>query len=155
MSWSNSVELTIAAPRETIFTYLLDFTRHSEWSASVQEIKLISGEAGKVGAEYEAHENIPRPLVSFARITALDPPRLIAWESTDHRVFRTNWEIDLEALADSSTRVIQRVTFHPLTPLATVLLYLIRVPRVAPENRSSLQRIKHILETHPPMQDAR
>jgi|SRR5581483_2739385 len=149
MSWSKSVELTIAAPRETIYNYLLDFTRHAEWSASVREIKLISGEAGKVGAEYEAHEDIPRPLVSFARITALDPPRLIAWESTDHRVFRTNWEFDLESLAESSTRVTQRVTFHSLTPIATVLLYLIRVPRVAPENRSSLERIKEILETRP------
>jgi uncharacterized protein YndB with AHSA1/START domain len=139
--WSNQVEIEINTPPEITYAYLSDFTRHAEWSSNVSKIELIAGETGRVGAEYRAHEDVPRDLTSFARITALDPPKLIAWESTDHRVFRTNWEFELQPTA-RGTRLIQRVTFHPLNLFANVILYVFRVPRVARENTASLERIR-------------
>ncbi len=144
--WSNTVALDMHASPEKIYAYLVDFARHAEWSSNVKEIKLVRGNTGEVGAEYESIEDIPRPMTTFARITDLRAPALIAWESTDKRVFRTNWRIEIEKQNDGS-RVTQRVTFHPLNFLANIILYLFRVPRVESENRASLMKIKSLLES--------
>lgn len=144
--YSKTVSIDIAAPPEKVYAYLVDFTKHKEWSMSVQDIQLVKGEAGKVGAQYRAEESIPRPITSFATITALDAPRLIAWESTDYKIFRTNWEIKMEPNSAGGTHLTQSVTFHPLNLLAIALLYLIRVPKVEQENLDSLARVKKLLE---------
>lgn len=144
--WSKTVSIDIAAPPEKVYAYLVDFTKVSEWSMSVHEIHLAEGEAGKVGAVYRAREVIPADIISFAKITALEAPRLIAWESTDHQVFRTNWEIHLEPNNAGGTHVTQSVTFHPLTEFAVGLLNDIRAPLVEQENLDSLGRVKKILE---------
>jgi uncharacterized membrane protein len=143
--WTNTVAIDIHASPEVIYAYLVDFTRHAEWSSNVRRIELTAGEVGKVGAEYRASEDTPRDLTSFAQITQLRPPNLIAWESTDKRVFKTRWMFEIEQQGDAS-RLTQRVTFEPLNLPAYVILYLFRVPRVERENRASLERIKKILE---------
>lgn len=143
--WTNTVSIDIHAPPQRIYEYLADLKRHAEWSSNVRRIELTAGEAGKVGAEYKASEDVPRNLTSYARITQLHAPNLIGWESTDNRVFKTNWVFEIEPHNDAS-RVTQRVTFHPLNLPAYAILYLFRVPRVAKENRASLERIKKILE---------
>lgn len=145
MSWSNSISLNINASPEKLFAYLADFTRHAEWSSNVRTIDLIAGEAGKVGAEYRAGEDVPRNLTSFARVTELRAPNLIAWESTDNRVFKTNWTFEI-AREGNGSRLTQTVTFHPLNFLANIILYLFRVPRVEQENRASLERIRQRME---------
>ncbi len=145
--YQNSVSLDIAAPPQKVYDYLVDFTKHAEWSMSVHKIELIAGEAGKVGAQYRASEVIPQDITSFATITALEPPRLIAWESTDHQVFRTNWEMRIEPNASGGTHLTDSVTFHPLSDFGTMVLDTIRVPQVEPENLASLERVKKNLES--------
>lgn len=144
--WSNSVSIEIHAPPRKIYAYLADLTRHAEWSSNVRKIALVAGETGKVGAEYEAIEDIPRPMTTFARITGLRAPNLIAWEATDKRVFKTGWRCEIEPRGEDS-EVTLHVVFEPLNLFANAILYIFRVPRVAAENRASLQRIKGILET--------
>lgn len=143
--WSKTVSLDMHAPPEKIFAYLVDFTRHAEWSSNVTEIKLVRGETGTVGAEYESIENIPRPMTTYAHITEIRVPNLIAWESTDKRVFKTNWTFEIEK-RNSGSRVTQSVTFHPLNFFANIILYVFRVPVVEKENRASLMKIKSLLE---------
>ncbi len=133
------------ATPEKIFAYLADFTRHSEWSSNVRTIELVAGEAGKVGAEYRAGESVPRNLTSFARVAELRAPTLIAWESTDHKVFRTNWTFEIARDGDGA-RLTQSVAFHPLNFFANIILYLFRVPVVEKENRASLERIRQRIE---------
>lgn len=145
MMWTNSVSIEIHAAPEKVYAYLVDFTRHAEWSSNVKRIQLTAGEPGTVGAEFEALEDIPRPMPTFARITELRAPNRIAWEATDRRVFRTNWRFEIDARGADS-HVTQTVTFHPLNLLAKVILYALRVPRVEQENRASLERIRQILE---------
>ena len=143
--WQNQVSIEINAPPETVYAYLQDLSRHSEWSSNVRKIELTNGAAGTVGAEYTASEEVPKGLTSYARITALDAPRRIAWQSTDHRVFRTEWEF-LIAPKNGGTELTQHVEFYPLTLPANVILYLFRVPVVAKEDRASLERIKEHAE---------
>jgi uncharacterized protein YndB with AHSA1/START domain len=142
--WENQVSIDIAAPPEKVFRYLADFARHGEWSMSVSQLEqLTPGEVG-VGTEFKSSETLPIEFVSFAKITALDAPARIAWESTDHQVFRTNWEFEITPNA-GGTHLVQRVTFHPISALGNEFLPT-RQQQVEPENMQSLNRIKAILE---------
>lgn len=143
--WSNSVSLDINAPPEKIYAYLIDFSRHAEWSSNVTEIKLVRGETGRVGAEYESTEDIPRPMTTYAQITALRAPNLIEWQATDKRVFKTNWTFEIEK-QNGGSRVTQKVTFQPLNFFANIILYVFRVPVVEKENRASLERVRQRME---------
>ena len=143
--WSNSISLDINAPPEKIYAYLIDFSRHAEWSSNVKEIKLVRGETGVVGAEYESTEDIPRPMTTYAQITALRAPNLIEWQATDKRVFKTNWTFEIEK-QNGGSRVTQKVTFQPLNFFANIILYVFRVPVVEKENRASLERVRQRME---------
>jgi len=142
--WKNEVSVDIAAPMDQVYRYLADFTRHSEWSMSVATIEQVTPGSVGVGTEFKASETLPQKLVSFARITALDAPTRVAWESTDYRVFRTNWEFLLSA-QNGGTHLIQRVTFYPIGLFGRIIL-LMRKRQVPPENLKSLNRIKEIME---------
>lgn len=142
--WKTEVSIDIAAPAEKVYRYLADFKRHSEWSMSVATIEQVTQGTVGVGTEFKASEKIPATFVSFARITALDAPARVAWESTDHKIFRTNWEFVLSA-QNGGTHLVQRVTFYPLGFLGPILL-LVRKRQATPENLKSLQRIKEIME---------
>lgn len=150
--WSNTVAIEIQAPPAKIFAYLADFSRHAEWSSSVVAIKLVGGETGQVGAEHAATESIPIEMTTYTRITDLETPRHIEWESTDKRVFRTKWRFDIEPVGENS-RLTQSVTFHPLTLFASRVLYIVRVPIVPNENLQSLGRIKERMESGPELQN--
>lgn len=142
--WENSVHIDIAVPPEKAYHYLADFERHGEWSMSVSELQQITPGPIVVGTEFKSHETIPQEFDSFARITALDEPTRIAWESTDHQVFRTNWEMLLTPTA-GGTHLEQKVTFHPISATGHEFLP-IRAAVVEPENLSSLKRLQEILE---------
>lgn len=142
--WKTEVSIDIIAPMEKVYRYLADFTRHSEWSMSVAAIEQVTPGPVGVGTEFKATETLPTKLVSFARITALEPPTRVAWESTDHRVFRTNWEFVLSP-QNGGTHLVQRVTFNTIGLMGPIILQL-RKRQAQPENLKSLKRIKEILE---------
>lgn len=142
--WKNEVSIDIAAPPERVFRYLADFARHGEWSMSVTTLEQITPGPVGVGTEFKSTETLPQKFVSFARITALDAPALVAWESTDHQVFRTSWELEIRPTA-GGTHLVQRVTFHPISEFGKEFLS-VRNLQVEPENLKSLARLKQILE---------
>lgn len=142
--WKNEVSIDIGAKPEVVYRYLADFSRHSEWSMSVGTIEQVTPGPVVVGTEFKASETLPQKFVSFARVTALDAPTRVGWESTDHKVFGTNWEMVLSPNA-AGTHLVQRVTFYPVSLFGRVFLF-IRKRQVPPENQKSLARIKKILE---------
>jgi uncharacterized membrane protein len=142
--WSNEVTIDIAAPVEKVYRYLADLRRHGEWSMSVSKIEQMTPDEVGVGSEFKTSEVLPQELTSFARITALDEPTRVAWESTDHQVFRTSWELLLSA-QNGGTHLVQRVTFYPIGSFGETILQM-RKLQVPAENLQSLNRIKEILE---------
>lgn len=142
--WKNEVSIDITAPVDRVYRYLADFTRHSEWSMSVAKIEQVTPGPVAVGTEFKSSESIPQEFVSFAKITALDEPTRVAWESTDHQVFRTNWELEISPIA-GGTHLVQRVTFHAISAFGNEFLPM-RQTQVEPENLASLNRLKAILE---------
>ncbi len=142
--WQNEVSIDIAAAPEKVYRYLADFSRHSEWSMSVTALEQMTpGQVG-VGTEFRSSETLPQEFVSYAKITALEAPTRVAWESTDHQVFRTNWEFEISPNA-GGTHLVQRVIFYPISSFGSEFL-LIRKLQVELENIKSLNRLKAILE---------
>jgi hypothetical protein len=142
--WEYETSIDIAAPPDEVYRYLADFWRHSEWSMSVAKLEQLTPGPIGVGTEFKASETLPQELVSFARITVLDPPELIGWESTDHQVFRTRWTLALSP-QNGGTHLVQHVQFEPIGDFGQQIL-LMRKEQVPDENRQSLERMKNILE---------
>ena len=142
--WEHEESIDIAAPPDEVYRYLADFGRHAEWSMSVAMLEQVTPGPVGVGTEFKATETLPQDLVSFARITALDEPTLIGWESTDYQVFRTRWSITLSP-RNGGTHLVQHVRFEPIGTLGEQIL-LIRKEQVPAENQQSLGRMKDILE---------
>ena len=142
-----TIELSahIDAPVEKAYDYLSDLRKHGEWSSSVTRIELVTDEPIGVGSEFRASETIPARFYSYARLTALEPPRRIAWVSTDRRFLRTEWEFELSP-EDGGTHLVQRARFEGIYWLGPLVLNLWRKPKIPAENRRSLERIKAILE---------
>jgi uncharacterized membrane protein len=152
--WESRLSIDIAAPIDTVYDYLSDFERHSEWSLGVSEIKQTKPGTSGVGAEYEVNEVVPVKFVSFTRVTALDRPNRIEWESWDGKTLKVSWTFELSA-AGKATRVVQRSQVESTSILGAVLLRLMRKRQMPKENQQSLERIKSIIEqtesTHEPV----
>lgn len=143
--WETRSEIEIAAPIKTVYEYLADFTRHSEWSTGVAELAPTSGGPMAVGAEFEAHEVVPVTFTTYTRITALEPSQRIAWEGWDGQMMKVHWVFELNA-QNGRTRLVQRARFEPATLLGRIILTVMRKRQVPKENAQSLARIKAILE---------
>ena len=142
--WEHEESIDIASPPAKVYRYLADFARHSEWSMSVATIEQVTPGPVSVGTEFKSTETIPQKFVSVARVTALQAPSRVSWESTDYRIFRTKWSLAMSE-RNGGTHLTQRVRFEPIGFLGNLLL-LMRKRQVPPENRQSLERIKAKLE---------
>ena len=142
--WEYETSIDIAASPDDVYRYLADFWRHAEWSMSVAKLEQVTPGPVGVGTEFKASETLPQELVSFARITALEKPILVGWESTDYQVFRTRWTMALSG-RNGGTHLVQSVHFEPLGTLGEQIL-LMRKEQVPAENQQSLERMKNILE---------
>lgn len=145
--WETESRIDIAAPVETVYEYLADFTRHPEWSTGVEELAPVDNGARPptVGTKLQATETVPGRFTSYTRITALEPSRRIAWESWDGRTARVTWAFELTD-QNGSTRLHQRARFEPTSLLGRILLAVMRKRQIPGENQQSLARIKANLE---------
>jgi uncharacterized membrane protein len=144
--WETTQQIDIDAPVERVYDYLADFGKHSEWSLGVAELEQTKGDGAEIGAEFTARETTPVAFVSYSRITALDRPRRISWESWDERTFRVDWTFDLSSTVSGGTRLVQRAAFTPTGLFGKIMLALMRKRQIPKENRQSLERIKELVE---------
>lgn len=136
----------IARPIQEVYAYLADLGRHADWAGGLASIERTTPGPIGVGTEYRAVEAVPARFVSYARITALEPPRRIAWEARDERgVMRSRWSLELRE-DGGGTEVAQHSRFEPQKLGGFVVLTLLRRWQIPGENRRSLARIRAILE---------
>jgi uncharacterized protein YndB with AHSA1/START domain len=143
---AGAAAIEIAAPPQTIYDYLLDFTSHPEWVRNVSRITPLTPAPFGVGARFKTMEGAPpAPLgrtlraiahllrgmlggakgYSLAEITALEPGRRLAWTGTlpskQGEFQHADWEILLEPRG-GGTRLTQRFRYYPQTPEARRML---------------------------------
>lgn len=143
--WTNEVSIDISAPATEVYRYLADFPRHREWSsAAMTRLEQLTAEPITVGTEFRAEETVPARLHTNSRVTALEPDRRIAWHSWFSKVMAVDWEFELSE-GDGITHLVQRSAWQPGFGMG-LFHRLVRRPRIPVENKSSLERIKAILE---------
>ncbi len=139
-------EVDIAAPPEKVYAYLLDFPRHSEWTAPGHGVRITAADAGPVGVgsrfNSEAHQfGSQRDRIE---VTELTPNRRIVYEVTmkDGNAFRHTLEL---APAEDGTHLSKRfetlrrtLAFKLMAPVGAVL-----APRAL---AGDVERIKAQLE---------
>ena len=143
--WETETAIDIATPVETVYEYLADFPRHSEWSTGVAELVPVGEGPVTVGMELKATEKVPARFTSYTRITGLEPGRRIAWESWDGRTMKVKWAFELSP-QNGSTHLVQRAHVEPTSLLGKILLAIIRKRQIPKENAQSLAQIKAKLE---------
>lgn len=162
--------IVIDAPIQTVYDYLLDFTRHPEWVANLTQVRKLSPEPIGIGSTFRAKEgpppvSLPRRLhmmvyfvagllkgaksYSEAEITALEPGRRIAWRAgipLGQAFFnQAEWEFLLEAQG-RMTRVIQRFSYQPQAPAAARMVGAAGEGGIERACAVSLARLKTVLE---------
>jgi uncharacterized membrane protein len=143
--WETETAIDIAAPVETVYEYLADFSRHPEWSTGLEELVPVGKGPVSVGTELKATEKVPARFISYTRITGLEPGRLIAWESWDGRTAQVKWEFELSPQS-GSTHLVQRARVEPTSLVGRILLTVMRKRQIPKENARSLAQIKAKLE---------
>jgi uncharacterized protein YndB with AHSA1/START domain len=163
--------ITIQAPAELVFAYLADFERHPEWAANLGRVAPVTPGAAGVGATFKTQEGPPpagpaqrlRMLVHFlagvlrgaktystATITALEPPRRIAWQGGIPKgqgfFNRAEWEFLLEPRG-AATHLTQRFRLCPQEPGAEHMVRALGPAGWEQAVAFSLLRLKHRLES--------
>jgi uncharacterized membrane protein len=165
--------IIIQSPTGAIYDYLLDFTKHSEWTYNLSRVQQVSPGPIGVGATFHAQEGPPpvelltklRMMVFFvaglttgaksyseAKITALEPGRRIAWRAgipKGQSYFnQAEWEIILEP-RQGATRLIQRFCYQPQTALAERMVGTAGKEGIEQSCAVNLARLKRLLEQQP------
>ena len=75
-------QITVNAPPSVVYSYLIDFPRHSEWASNSLSIKQTSSGPVEVGTTFvsEARQS-KRPQEGQLTITELEPDRKIVFET--------------------------------------------------------------------------
>jgi uncharacterized protein YndB with AHSA1/START domain len=138
-------QITVNVPREQVFAYLSDVSRHSEWAGHQLEVKKTSEGPVQVGSSYETvgHQFGAQP--AKVTITELVPGQKIVYES-DGQVGHFRHQFVLES-EDGGVRVTK--SFEPLKISSLPLRVLAPLVRsvIAPKGLDGdLKRIKAKME---------
>jgi uncharacterized membrane protein len=139
--WETETAINIAAPVETVYEYLADFPRHSEWSTGVEELAPVSKGPVTVGMELEATEKVPARFTSYTRITGLEPGRRITRESWDGRTMKVKWAFELSP-RNGGTHLVQHARVEPTSLMGRVLLPLFASARYPTRTHRVWRRLR-------------
>jgi hypothetical protein len=99
---------TVTSPHAAaeIWSYLADLRSIAEWDPSVEEIQLVSGDPGTVGARYQLGVGFLRSRVSlsYVTVTAEPPTRVVFTAETESVMVRD--EARMLPLADGGSSVV-------------------------------------------------
>jgi hypothetical protein len=120
---------TITSPHSAAETwsYLADLRSIGEWDPSVEEIRLVSGDPGTVGARYQLEVSFIGGRVSLPYVTVtVEPPHRVVFAAETESVMvrdeariRPNADGGISVVWDAELRLkgVRRL-FHPLLRLA-------------------------------------
>lgn len=137
---------TVERPIEDVWAYLSDPTALPEWSASTQEVELLSdGELTKGARVRALGRFLGRSIEFVMEVTQYEAPVHLGWRGVEGP-FDTEVEYDLQSVGDS-TRIAMRAEAEAgLGGVFGKLLDPVVTAAFRRESQSDLGRLKDILE---------
>jgi uncharacterized membrane protein len=160
LQWQRSIQTD--APVDQVYAYLADFSRHGEWSRTIERMEIVSpGDAEGLGARYLTRERVEFPsgkrwrhrlvrmatLPTACEVRELVPGRRIAWHARPVPSLG-GWALlsfDMHPSDNGGTIVTQRVSeFYP-RPVSLVMRLVFNV--TADGIREQLDRTCDVLKS--------
>ena len=173
---NNSIEfkgqtsIFIKVPIEKVYSYLVDFQRHTEWAQNLNKVTKLSPGPIDVGTVFKTEEGPPpvplwtrlKMMVHFlsgvvsgakmyseAKITALETNRRITWQAGipkgDNLLSFAEWEFTLEP-EGNSTRLTQHFRYAPPDPQGQRMIGAAGTDGITRACTVNLERLKLRLE---------
>jgi uncharacterized protein YndB with AHSA1/START domain len=123
MTTQGTVSVTIEAPPESVWPWVADISRHSEWSPRPYRVVLVSGEPNAVGSRYRSVGWVPPNDGNHGNdveITQVVPMTRFALDATDDSGTFAN-TFDLQP-AGAGTAVTFRVVFPKMKGISAIMV---------------------------------
>jgi uncharacterized membrane protein len=172
VEFKGKTSITIQAPVEQVYTYLVDFQRHTEWVQNISKVTKLSSGTIDVGTVFRTEEGPPpvplgtrlKMMVHFmsgvfsgaktyseATITGLETNHRIAWEAGVPKgngkgyLSFAEWEFILEPQGNS-TRLTQQFRYAPPDPKGQRMIGAAGADGLTRACALNLERLKLCLE---------
>jgi len=139
--------VSIAAPPEKVWPWVVDLEKHHEWSPKPYRVEWISGEPNRVGSRFRSVGVIPmdKDHQNEGEITERVDGRRFALEAHDKEGDYRN-VFELVAEPDATTTVTHTLTFLKVNGMAAVMVPMI-FPLVGKADiRKRMQLLKEKVE---------
>lgn len=143
----NTYTVQVNAPLEAVFAYVVDLTRHSEWSGGPLKVEALSTGPTAVGSLYRSQGDLPgqKDRVNELRITQYRPPEHFAFIAKDPTFGDVMHEFSFTPAGDG-TRV-ERVVHTTMAPAMAFLHKIMIHPLIGkPMMDRSMANLKKELE---------
>src|SRR5690242_17976778 len=143
--WEASV--SIDAPRDAVFAYVSDFSRHGEWAGHDLQVSRADSGPVQVGTTFSTVAKQFGTQREQSTITQMTPPQEFGWESTGALGRVHHWFSLREA--SGTTTLTKGAEFVEAKLLAKMTMF--KVSRDIPKGLATdLSKIKAIVEDHAP-----
>ena len=140
--WSVHTETIIEAPRDKVWSVLMDFDSMSQWSNTLQKIEGNLSSESKTRVEYifkEKLREIKHKMVDFEEGTQFGWSDTLIPFAKDYHIYR------IESLPDGRSRFIQKDEVRGITAFLVAKMLMDEMIKTYPEfNR----RLKKIVESN-------
>jgi uncharacterized protein YndB with AHSA1/START domain len=143
----HSYHVFIRAPRERVFDYVADLTRHPEWSGGELRIEALTPGPVAVGSQYSSHGSVAaeKNRANTVRVSEYQPPARFGFIAQDPGFGNVVHEFIFTSEGDG-THVERKVTTN-MSPVMAFLFQLMIRPLIGkPMMDRSLAALKARLE---------
>jgi uncharacterized protein YndB with AHSA1/START domain len=144
---TRSHEVFVCAPREKVFDYVSDLTRHPEWSGGELTIESLTPGPVAVGKEYISRGQVAvqRARPNTVRVSEYDPPRCFTFVARDPDFGRVTHEFTFHQQGEGV--LVRRVMSLSMGSFMAFLFRTVIYPLIGrPSMENAMKRLKHRLE---------
>lgn len=139
--------VTIEAVPEAVWPWILDLTRHGEWSPKPYSVELVSGEPNQIGSHYRSVGWVPpndKHHVNDVEITEVVPMSRLELKASDaDGTFVNTFEL---TPVKAGTEVSFHIVFPPMKGVSAVLVPMLFPIVAKPDFKKRMNLLKAKVE---------
>jgi hypothetical protein len=143
---SASFPIEVHADASTIWPWIVDLTKHADWSPSPYRVELVSGATGEIGARYRSVGRVPGDSshANEVEVTSVTEHQHFGFVARDEMGEFTN-TFDLRT-GEGGTEVVFTMDSPPMTGIKALLFPIAFPLLVKPDVRKRMRMLKARVE---------